>query len=251
MKKRLALLLVALASLVLLAGCGGTLDTLLQGGGSNIDSWVGTSNNNNATASSSAGSGGEQSVELYFADSTGKYLVKEKRTIPTTLSMARETINQWLKGPAVKGGNTQAAISPSTTLKDVNLKDGVLTIDLSKEFTTAYNNVSQRVSVYGLVNTMTQFSTIKEVHLRIEGEALNTLGDLDLSHLVYNESLVKDDQAQTTPADTQSQSGTETGSGSGTNSSNSSSSGNSSSSSSSSSSSPSTLNLFSSPGGTT
>ena len=243
MKKRLKLLTVALTSLLLLPGCGGTLETLLQGTGtsaSDVDSWVGASGNSVVPATANAGEG--QSVALYFADATGTYLVKEERTIPKTLSMARETINQWLIGPAVKDSNIQAAVSPSTKLNDVKLKDGVLTIDLSKEFSQAYGKVSQEVSVYGLVNTMTQFSTIKEVELRVDGKSLTKLGNLDLSHLVYKGDLIKGSVSQNAVDSGKTQSGnTSTNSSANTNDQ----------SKNTTSDSPSNLNLFSSPGGTT
>lgn len=173
---------------VLLAGCG-TLQTLVQkdGGTSPLSQWIGGSEQ---TVPATTNLGDGKAVKLYFPDSTGKSLIKEERTLPKTLSVARESINQWLKGPVQ--GKGQAAVAPATTLLDIVVKDGVATVDLSKEFTQPFGKVSQEVAVYGLVNTLTQFPTVHEVKLKIEGKALTKLGNLDLSKLSYKEGFVKD-----------------------------------------------------------
>lgn len=190
--KLLMFLGVIFFSMLVLSGCG-TLQTLVQkdGGASPLADWIGGTGQSQETsipATSNLGDG--KAVGLYFPDSTGKALVKEERTIPKTLSLARETVNQWLRGPAVQG-NTQAAVDPKTTLIDIAVKDGVATVDLSREFTQVYGKVSQEVAVYGLVNTLTQFPTVKQVKLRIEGKALTKLGTLDVTKLSYREGLVK------------------------------------------------------------
>ena len=179
-----------LLSLIVLSGCG-TLQTLVQKDGetSPLAEWIGGTNQETSVpAISNLGDG--KTISLYFPDSTGKALIKEERTLPKTLSLARETVNQWLKGPAVKG-STQAAVNPTTTLIDIAVKDGVATVDLSREFTEVYGKVSQEVAVYGLVNTLTQFPTVREVKFRIEGKALTKLGNLNVTNLSYREGLVK------------------------------------------------------------
>lgn len=175
-----------------LTGCG-ALQTLVQkdGGTTPLSQWIG---GNEQTVPATTNLGDGKAVSLYFPDSTGKSLVKEQRTLPKTLSLARETINQWLKGPAVQG-NGQAAVATATTLLDIAVKDGVVTVDLSKEFTQPLGKVSQEVAIYGLVNTLTQFPTVHEVKLKIEGKPLTKLGNLDLSKLVYKEGYVKDTSA--------------------------------------------------------
>lgn len=181
---------VMLLSALILSGCG-TLQTLVQNDGetSPLADWIGgTSQETSIPAISNLGDG--KAIVLYFPDSTGKALVKEERTLPKTLSLARETVNQWLRGPAVQG-STQAAVDPKTTLIDIAVKEGVATVDLSREFTQVYGKISQEAAVYGLVNTLTQFPTIREVKLRIEGKALTKLGTLDLTKLSYREGLVK------------------------------------------------------------
>lgn len=174
-----------------LSGCG-TLQTLVQKDGetSPLADWIGGGTNDEVNVPATSNLGDGKMISLYFPDATGKALVKEERTIPKTLSLARETVNQWLKGPAVNG-NAQNAVDPATTLLDIAIKDGVATVDLSHEFTQSYGKVSQEVAVYGLVNTLTQFPTVHEVKFRIEGKVLNKLGNLDMKSLSYRAGLVK------------------------------------------------------------
>lgn len=189
--------MVVVFGLVFLTGCG-TLETLINKDGSptSIGGIIGGNANNGVSEIPAAANSPETSIEgkrvaLYFADSSGKYLVKEDRVLPKTVSLARETVNQWLKGPAEKGTSELAEVSPTTKLLDINIKDNVATVDLSQEFLQPKDKVSPEVVLYGLVNTLTQFSTIKEVQIRIEGKPLTKYGTLDAAHLVNKPSLVK------------------------------------------------------------
>ncbi|MHB8126922.1 MAG: GerMN domain-containing protein [Desulfitobacteriaceae bacterium] len=200
------------------AGCG-TLETLLQKNNSqeSLGSLIGGEAANVPTLVNPAEG---KTVSLYFADSSGKYLIREERILPKTLSLARETVTQWLKGPLGKDNSIQPLVSPATALLDIAIKDGVATVDLSKEFLKPYQKITPEIEIYGLVNTLTQFSSIKEVCLRIEGKMLNKLGNIDTSHLTNKPSLIKDaaevNPVLTTPGSTnQGTHGNSTGTASG------------------------------------
>lgn len=179
-------------SIFYVAGCG-TLETLLKrdAPATTLGQWVG--GKTEAPASGTEG----KTVSLYFADASGKYLIKEERTLPKTVSIARETINQWLKGPAAKDGGSQPAVTPGTALLDIAIKDNIATVDLSKEFLQQYTKVVPEVTLYGLANTLTQFPTVKEVRVRVEGKALTNYAGIDISHLGSKASLVKGNVAAT------------------------------------------------------
>jgi len=185
-----------LCSLIFLAGCG-TLETLVnkEGTGTSLGNFIG-GRDNTATlppASTATASVVSMEVALYFADSTGKYLVKEQRVLPKTMSLARETVTQWLKGPAVLSGTTlQAVVPTTTTLLDIAIKEDVVIVDLSKEFLQPNSKVTPEVALYGLVNTLTQFSTIKQVQIRVEGKPLTKYGTVDATNLVNKASLLKE-----------------------------------------------------------
>lgn len=184
---------VVLFSLIFIAGCG-TLETLVNKDAAMtpFGDFIGGNKIATLPAATTATTSAEaKTIVLYFADSTGKYLVKEQRTLPKTASLARETVTQWLKGPAVKGKTVLASVPTSTLLRDIAIKEDMVIVDLSKEFLQPNAKVSPEVALYGLVNTLTQFSTIKQVQIRIEGKLLTKYGTIDATMLVNKASLVK------------------------------------------------------------
>lgn len=195
---------VILCSLIFLTGCG-TLETLVnkEGTGTSLGNFIGGDNSTTLPpASPATASVDSKEVALYFADSTGKYLVKEQRVLPKTVSLARETVTQWLKGPAVSNGTTlQAVVPTTTTLLDIAIKENVVIVDLSKEFLHPNSKVTPEVALYGLVNTLTQFSTIKQVQIRVEGKPLTKYGTIDATNLVNKAGLIKESSSTnlTTP----------------------------------------------------
>lgn len=194
-RARVFVVLISVMSIFFLAGCS-TLETLIQQDGSatTLGEWTGKEGTSVPTLGSPEDG---RTIVLYFPDSTGRYLVKEERVIPKTLSLARETTTQWLRGPATEG-TAQAAVPIETVLLDIGIKEGVATVDLSDEFLEPSGQIAQEVVLYGLVNTLTQFSTVKEVDIRVEGKELNNLGSIDTTHLIYNENLVKESNTVST-----------------------------------------------------
>ncbi|UWG96949.1 GerMN domain-containing protein [Dehalobacter sp. DCM] len=132
---------------------------------------------------------GEQTVKLYFADKNGELLIEESRTIPKTLSLARETVNQWLLGPS-GATDSYPVVNPQTTLKDIAIKNGIAIVDLSKEFLQPYSNVAAETALYGLVNTLTQFATVEIVTIRVEGQEIKTYRSLSTDNLRYRADIV-------------------------------------------------------------
>lgn len=181
-----------LLSLTFVTGCG-TLETLVNkdGATTSLGDFIGGTKTTLPAVTTVTTSGEAKTVALYFSDSTGKLLVKEQRTLPSTTSVAKETVNEWLKGPAEKSTTVLAAVPTNTVLLGILLKEDILTVDLSKEFMQPNAKVSQEVALYGLVNTLTQFSTIKQVQIRIAGTPLTKYGTIDATTLVNKASLVK------------------------------------------------------------
>ena len=207
--------------LIFLAGCG-TLETLVNKEGTatatSLGDFIGGDKAatlpaaTTATATSPSASTESKGITLFFSDLTGKYLVKEERMLPKTASLARETVTQWLKGPAViKGSTVQASVPTTTRLLDIAIKENVAIVDLSKEFLQPNSKVSPEVALYGLVNTLTQFSTIKQVQIRVEGKPITKYGTIDATKLVNKASLVKGAAASTNPVVPSSGTGTGTG----------------------------------------
>ena len=187
---------IILCSVIFLWGCG-TLETLVDKNGTSTSfgNFIGGDKTALPAASMETTSAEQMAVTLYFADSSGKYLVKEQRMLPKTVSAARETVTEWLKGPvneaSTAGTSLQALVPSKTKLLDISIKNNVATVDLSKEFLQPNSKVSPEVALYGLVNTLTQFPSVKQVQIRIEGKPLTKYGSIDATELVAKASLVK------------------------------------------------------------
>jgi len=190
---------VVFLSLIFLTGCG-TLETLVKKDGTStpLTEWIGASGDKEPTLPAATTPGEGISVALYFPDTSGKYLLKEDRMLPKTVSMARETVSQWLKGPT-STDSMQNPVSPITTLRDIAIKESnIVIVDLSKEFMQPNSKVSPEVALYGLVNSLTQFSTIKQVQIRVEGKPITKYGTVNAANLIFKSSLVKGTDSEKT-----------------------------------------------------
>ncbi len=187
MKK--VMLLLVLALLVLgLAGCG-TMQRLLKDGSQ--DTLGGLLGTGAAPAPDAPSSGESMKITVYFADAAGKTLVPEARAVPKTLSLARETMNELIKGPASNSG-LQAVIPSGTVLLDINIKDGTAIVDFSKELQKTVAKISPELTVYSVVNTLTQFPTVKQVKFRVEGLPVQKIGGVNVTQaLSSNAQVVK------------------------------------------------------------
>lgn len=128
-------------------------------------------------------SGTEQSltVSLYFADSTGNKLIVEERDIAKVEGIARKTLEELIKGPA----NVESiqVFPDGTRLRDINIKpDGLCIVDLSAEACGVVNKGQEKLMIYGIANTLSQFPSVKEVSFMINGEKVDSIGGyMDLS----------------------------------------------------------------------
>ncbi|MDR2736679.1 MAG: GerMN domain-containing protein [Gracilibacteraceae bacterium] len=133
--------------------------------------------------------GRTQSVKLYYANAEGSKLVQETREIPHTLSLGRETLRQWLLGPEEKS-SLQRTVGAATALKDIDIKDGVAKIDLSKGFLELNGPINAQMALYSLVNTMCQFSTVNQVVLLIDGVPISSYYGISTANLQWRSDLI-------------------------------------------------------------
>jgi germination protein M len=139
---------------------------------------------------SAEGQGGrKQTVTLYFTDGEGRSLLPETREMPHTLSVGRETVRQWLLGPG-ENSALRRTVSAAATLRDINISDGVATIDLSSGFLELNEGVQAQTALYSLVNTVCQFSTVHEVVLYVDGKLLTSYHGILTGKLQWKEDLV-------------------------------------------------------------
>jgi hypothetical protein len=105
------------------------------------------------------------------------------RHIERTPSVARAAVQLLLAGPTAeeRSAGLSTAIPPNTRLHGLNLADGVLTIDVSKEFVEGADAATMRARLAQLVFTVTQFESVVSARVRIDGAPTTTFGTSGLT----------------------------------------------------------------------
>jgi hypothetical protein len=183
--KRLTLILaLALATTTLAAGCAGlqsgSLGTAPTGGTSPTptptESPPATSPADTSTPSATPIPSRPFSFEVWF--SAGERLFITRRTEPFEPGVARLALTALLAGPnqAERAAGISSAVPEGTRLLGLNLKDGVLTVDLSGEFKRAGGTAGETMRLAQVIYTATQFDTVEAVRLAIGGKVLTSFG---------------------------------------------------------------------------
>lgn len=132
-------------------------------------------------------------VKLYFSDSQAMYLVLEKRKIPQTPSLARQAVIELIKGP--ENSDLYPTIPEGTQVNELYIAGDIAYIDLSEEIFKNHPGGSsgELMTVYSIVNTLTEISQIKGVQILVEGnEKKSLMGHIDISMpLLRDEDWIK------------------------------------------------------------
>lgn len=109
---------------------------------------------------------------LYFGTADGRMLYREERAleIQNSMLLARELVEELIKGPSVNG--LSQTLPKQTKIRQLEIKDGICYVDLSKEFSTKHPGGEQLVmlTVYSIVNTLTELPEVEKVQFLIDGE---------------------------------------------------------------------------------
>jgi len=127
---------------------------------------------------------GEMTVTLYFSDSQAMYVVGEKRDIkvPDGAGPEELVLKELIAGP--RSEELWNAIPDGTRLLSVSTKNGLCTVNFSKEFVenSPGGTASEKMAIYSVVNTLTELEGIEKVQFLIEGEKREIY-----THAVFNE----------------------------------------------------------------
>lgn len=109
-------------------------------------------------------------LKLYLANSNGDGLVETSKVVVynTNISMDKLVVEQILIGG--DGVSCFSTVSPETKLINVSTMDGTCYVNLNEGFLQPYGTVTAQVSVYSLVNSLTELPNVNRVQLMINGE---------------------------------------------------------------------------------
>ncbi len=131
----------------------------------------------------------ESNITLYFSDMNAEYLVREIRRVevPRGETVEKLVVTELLKGP--QSPNAGRTIPKEAKIRSVETKEGVCFVNFSSEFVSK-NNVgtsAERLTIYSIVNSLTELSNVDKVQFLIEGEKRETY-----HHMIFNEPIERD-----------------------------------------------------------
>ncbi len=114
----------------------------------------------------------EARVRLYFADESGTKLIAADREkhYSTNTPLERFVVEELIAGPSGRIEGLFPSVNPGTKIVSVMTKDGICYVNLDETFLAVVNNVSTDVSVYAIVNSLVELSSVNKVQIMINGE---------------------------------------------------------------------------------
>ena len=125
-------------------------------------------------------------TKLYFPDNNVDKLHLELRELLVSNDgTARAAVEGLIEGPLT---NLAPSIPEGTQLLGISILNGVCTVDFSQAFVDNHISGSSNdlMTVYSIVNTLTEFDSIDKVRFLIEGKTGATFGNF-----VFNEAFVR------------------------------------------------------------
>ncbi len=117
-------------------------------------------------------------VKLYFANESGDKLIGAYREkyYSTNVPLERFVVEELIAGPSGKIAGLYPSINPQVKIISVTTKDGICYVNLNSAFLTVVNNVSTEISIYSIVNSLVELSTVNKVQILIEGSVPESFG---------------------------------------------------------------------------
>ncbi len=130
-------------------------------------------------------------VTLYYANSNADKVVAEKREVEISIGTQIEKLvfEELQKEPKSEG--LHAAIPKGTKLLSASTEGGILTLNLSREFVdnSPGGTAGELMTLYSIINTMTELPDIKKVQFLIEGQKEEIY-----IHAIFDEPFVRNEE---------------------------------------------------------
>ena len=132
-------------------------------------------------------------ISLYFLNSETNTLMPEARRIDAKILLDnpyRTLVELLVEEP--KNEKLESSIPEGTKVNSAELKNDVVELDLSKEFIENQSGDVEKnlLSIYSIVNTLTELNEVNSVKILIEGEENVKFKNCDLS---LNDAFIRKD----------------------------------------------------------
>ncbi len=142
-----------------------------EGGNGNLDGSSLSIAGNSGTNSDTGNKAEEIHIEAYYQDNEG-YLIPVTRRVPKQLSIAKASIKALIDTPINREEIAYFGLYPTLpqgTEFTINIKEGIAVIDFNNKVLDYKNEIVEYNFVASVVYTLTQFETINEVRILING----------------------------------------------------------------------------------
>lgn len=134
-------------------------------------------------------------LTLYFPNKDATGVVPVERVVNIPDQAVIKAMFQELANPP---DGIYSPLPKGTKLLGATVKDGIATVDLSKEFQTNHpgGTAGEAMTLYGIVNTLTTLPNVKGVQFLLEGEKqVAILGHAETSNpIMRNEGMIQKGQ---------------------------------------------------------
>lgn len=110
-------------------------------------------------------------LTVYYGDTTGARLVETEvaSTISSSFSKERQVVNALIEGP--EDSSMLSTMPAGTGLIGVSVKNKICYVNLDKNFLTGTLETNPYVTIYSLVNSLTELSSISKVQIMVDGDS--------------------------------------------------------------------------------
>lgn len=110
---------------------------------------------------------------VYFGDAEGKLVETEREsTISSSFSKERQVVEALLDGPEDSG--LLATMPAGTGIVNISVKNNICYVNFDSDFLTGDLTVSPYVTIYSLVNSLTELPNINKVQIMVDGDSSDT-----------------------------------------------------------------------------
>lgn len=115
----------------------------------------------------------------YLMDYQGKYLVPFVLSIDKVEGVAKEVLARMVDTPenasSLVGTEFKLPLPSNTQVLGMTVRDGLAVVDFSPDFLSFRDATHERLAVDAVLYTLTEFSTIQRVEIRVSGKAIGQL----------------------------------------------------------------------------
>ena len=109
-------------------------------------------------------------LTLYFSNEEGTALIPKTEEVvySSNISLEKLVMEKLLEGPGDE--RLKATLSPERKVNSITVKDGICYVNFDASNMEITANVTEEVSVYSIVNSLSELKNVNKVQISIDGE---------------------------------------------------------------------------------